>query len=442
MEGIFISYRREESAGHAGRIYDRLRERFGRDRVFMDVSAIEPGVDFVEAIDRAVGSCAVLLVIIGQRWLDCTDSGGRRRLDDPRDFIRLEVGTALRRNIRVVPVLVQDAAMPTDGELPDDLKLLARRNAFEINDSHWDSNMAQLEETLGRVLGETAGPAPPGGTWTTPAPAQRKNRLVWLISSITAIVVALAGLFTGVESLRNSVVRLFGGSPTVTTTNGTTAPPVGQGSQEPPPGGETQSPPEPDLVTVPDVVKQPLERAAKMLEEAGLRPGAETPRPTDRARPGTVLDQKIRGGTEARRGTAVDLLVAVPPYAGGTSEGANVIASGNRKIPQTYLFDLDSGKLVRDGEADLWFEAVTETERYLTPKNGATIGFTREKPSLEVCSTVRMAERRIPVQRIPEGAYACVRTSRGNLAAFKLLEPVGPSPGIMLIQFSTWERSD
>src|SRR5512137_1303172 len=99
METIFISYRREESAGHAGRIYDRLREKFGKDRVFMDVSAIEPGVDFVEAIDRAVGSCAVLLVVIGRRWLECTDASDRRRLDDPKDFIRLEVATALRRNI-------------------------------------------------------------------------------------------------------------------------------------------------------------------------------------------------------------------------------------------------------------------------------------------------------------------------------------------------------
>lgn len=579
MEGIFISYRREESAGHAGRIYDRLRERFGRDRVFMDVSAIEPGVDFVEAIDRAVGSCTVLLVVIGRRWLDCTDASGRRRLDDPRDFIRLEVGTALRRNIRVIPVLVQDAAMPGEGDLPDDLKLLARRNAFEINDSHWDSNMAQLEETLGRVLGDTAGPAPPGGTGTGPTPAVRKNRLVWLISSITAIVVALAGLFTGVESLRNSVVRLFGGSSAVTTTNGTTTPTDGQGPamvtiprvigmkeqeavatirskgldpkvarqilseappgmvtqqeppaetnvtagamvhlivavpperpEEPPPGGEPQpppqlvtvpklagttlgkaeatlakaglqvgaverresgkaepgtvigqtpkagarlargkkvslvvavKPPEPELVTVPNVVKQPLERAVKMLEEAGLRPGAETPRPTDQARPGTVMDQKIKGGTTARRGTAVDLLVAVQPADGGTSGGAKVIASGNRKIPQTYLFDLDSGKLVQNGDADIWFEAETETERYLTPKNGAALGFTREKPSFEVCSKVRMAERRIPIQRFPESAYACVRTSRGNLSAFKLLEPVGPSPGVMLILFSTWER--
>jgi hypothetical protein len=90
MEGILISYRREESAGHAGRVYDHLRERFGRERVFMDVSAIEPGVDFVEAIDQAVGSCTVLLVIIGRRWLDCSDAAGRRRLEDPSDFIRLK----------------------------------------------------------------------------------------------------------------------------------------------------------------------------------------------------------------------------------------------------------------------------------------------------------------------------------------------------------------
>lgn len=575
MEGIFISYRREESAGHAGRIYDRLRERFGRDRVFMDVSAIEPGVDFVEAIDRAVGSCAVLLVIIGRQWLSCTDAAGRRRLDDPRDFIRLEVGTALRRNIRVVPVLVQDAAMPGEGELPDDLKLLARRNAIEINDTHWDSDLAQLVETLGRVLGETAGTGLAGGTGTGSGPTAHKSRLAWLISSIAAIVMALAGLLTGVESLRNSVVRLFGGSTTVTTTNGkgqtepaTVAmpeiigmderravetlrarglqpqvvrqikpdarpetviqqePPAGTGvtagamvnlivaapperAAEPPSDGEPEpsatlvtvpklagtplgkaeaalakaglklgavekresaaakpgtvigqtpkagaklakgkkvslvvavKPPEPELVTVPNVVKQPLERAAKMLTDAGLRPGVETRRPTDQARPGTVLNQKIRGGAEVRRGTAVDLLVAVQPAGGGTSGGANIIASGNRKIPQTYLFDLDSGALVRDGEADIWFEAETETERYLTPRNGAAIGFTRDKPSYEVCSNVRMAQKRIPIERIPESAYACVRTSRGNIAAFKLLEPVGPSPGVMQIQFRTWER--
>lgn len=382
MEGIFISYRREESAGHAGRIYDRLRERFGRDRVFMDVSAIEPGVDFVEAIDRAVGSCTVLLVVIGRRWLDSTDRAGQRRLDDPKDFIRLEVGTALRRNIRVIPVLVQDAAMPGEGDLPDDLKLLARRNAFEINDNHWDSNMAQLEETLARVLGDTAGPALPGGTRTGPTPTVRKNRLVWLISSVTAIVVALAGLFTGVESLRNSVGRLFTGTPAVTTPNGTTAPLDGQGPatvpmprvigmekqeavnlvrskgldpkvvrqilseappgtvtqqeppaetnvtagamvhlivavpperpEEPPPGGEPEPTP-PKLVTVPKLAGTTLGKAEATLAKAGLQVGAVDKRESATAAPGTVIGQTPKAGAKLARGKKVSLVVAVKP---------------------------------------------------------------------------------------------------------------------------------
>ena len=539
MEGIFISYRREESAGHAGRVYDRLRERFGRERVFMDVSAIEPGVDFVEAIDRAVGSCAVLLVIIGRKWLDSSDAAGQRRLDDPSDFIRLEVGTALRRNIRVIPVLVQGATMPGEADLSEDLKLLARRNAIEINDTHWDTDLAQLIETLSRVL-EGTGTAPPSGAASAkPLAGVQKNRLTWMISSITAVLLALTGLLTGVESFRNSFVRLFKGSPPVTTTTGTLPPhssvppgtqrpttplPASEPPKEPQPkeppkepskelpavthqkpapdklitvpdlagqsldraraslvkvglqigdaeqreNGEASpntviaqspkagtklskgkkvnlviavKPPEPELVTVPNVVRQPLERAVAMLAEAGLRPGAETTRPTDKARPGTILDQKIKGGDTAKRGTAVDLLIAAQPAAGETPATQKVLARGGFEVKQTYLFDLDSGHIVRNGEADFWFEAVTETERYLTPRNGAAIGFTREKGTYESCSKAKMTERRILIQRIPENYYACVRTSSGNLASFKLREPVGPSPGVLKISYITWERA-
>lgn len=541
MEGIFISYRREESAGHAGRVYDHLRERFGRERVFMDVSAIEPGVDFVEAIDQAVGSCTVLLVIIGRKWLDCSDAAGRRRLEDPKDFIRLEVGTALRRKIRVVPVLVQDAAMPGEADLPDDLKLLARRNAIEISDTHWDTDLAQLVETLARVLEGTNTAPPSGGSAAKPMPAVQKNRLTWIISSVTALLLALTGLLTGVESFRTSFVRLFKEPLPVTTTTGSPAtgsnvPPAGQGpttspavseppkeaqpieSPKEPPAVTQQKPapeklinvpdlagqsltraranlvkagllagtiekrasdkappntviaqspksgtkltkgkkvnlvladnppepePEPELVTVPNVVRQPLERAAQMLAEAGLRPGAETPRPTDKVRPGMVLDQKLKGGTKAKRGAAVDLLIAAQPAEDATPavtpEPRNVLARGTAMVKQTYLFDLDSGQAVRNGDADFWFEAQTETERYLTPKNGAAIGFTREKATYENCSKVKLTERRIPIQRI--AGNTCVRTSRGNLASFKLREPVGPSPGVMKISYITWERS-
>lgn len=456
MEGIFISYRREESAGHAGRIYDRLRERFGRERVFMDVSAIEPGVDFIETIDRAVGSCAVLLVVIGRKWLDCSDAAGRRRLDDNADFIRLEVGTALKRNIRVIPVLVQDADMPGEADLPDDLKLLARRHAIEINDTHWDSDLAQLVETLGRILEGTAGTVPASGTNTKTLSGVQKNRLTWLISSVTALLLALTGLLTGVESFRNSFVRLFKGSPQVTTTTGSPS----TGSNTHPTGREpkipatdstsatdnTQQEPDPArLITVPNVVRQPLERAVRILTEAGLRPGTETLRPTDKTPPGMVLNQKLKAGATARRGTAVDLLVSAPQAAGGsagdTTAARKVLARGNLDVHQTYLFDLDSGQIVRNGDADFWFEAVTETERYLTPRNGAAIGLTREKTTYESCSQVNMTERRIPIQRIAEYSYACVRTNSGNLASFKLREPVGPSPGVMKISFITWERA-
>ncbi|MCW8949274.1 MAG: toll/interleukin-1 receptor domain-containing protein, partial [Sedimenticola sp.] len=90
MDGIFISYRRDDSAGYAGRLYDRLAAHFGAERVFMDVEGIDPGTDFVDAIERAVTSCKVLIVLIGHEWLEIDDGSGHRRLDDPNDFIRIE----------------------------------------------------------------------------------------------------------------------------------------------------------------------------------------------------------------------------------------------------------------------------------------------------------------------------------------------------------------
>ena len=132
MQGIFISYRRQDAAGYAGRLYDRLAGHFGADRVFMDVEGIEPGLDFVDAIGRAVASCEVLIVIIGPGWL-ATDSTGKRRLDDPKDFVRIETRAALARHIRVVPVLVDKAVMPLAEELPADLAPLVRRHAVELS---------------------------------------------------------------------------------------------------------------------------------------------------------------------------------------------------------------------------------------------------------------------------------------------------------------------
>jgi TIR domain len=126
---IFISYRREDTAYPAGWLFERLAEHFGGDQVFKDVDSIELGDDFVEVITRAVGSCDVLLALIGDQWLTISDTHGRRRLDAPDDFVRVEIEAALTRNVRVIPILVDGAMMPRADQLPASLAMLARRNA-------------------------------------------------------------------------------------------------------------------------------------------------------------------------------------------------------------------------------------------------------------------------------------------------------------------------
>jgi hypothetical protein len=149
---IFISYRREDSAGWAGRLYDRLSSRFAADKIFMDVVDLAPGVDFVEALEESVGACDVLIAVIGQRWLSGSDEAGNRRLDKPEDFVRIEVATALKRGIRVIPVLVDGAGMPPSGELPEDLKALARRHALEASHTRFSADAERLIGAVEQVL--------------------------------------------------------------------------------------------------------------------------------------------------------------------------------------------------------------------------------------------------------------------------------------------------
>src|SRR5829696_2982319 len=151
-ERVFISYRRDESAGYAGRIADSFEEYFSGDKVFRDIDSLEPGLDFSEAIERALESSEVLVAVIGKNWLTATDAAGQRRLENPDDFVRVETATALKRNIRVVPLLVQGAAMPSARELPDDLAPLSRRNAFEIHDSSWRDDIQRLMTALERAI--------------------------------------------------------------------------------------------------------------------------------------------------------------------------------------------------------------------------------------------------------------------------------------------------
>ena len=149
MAGVFISYRRQDSAGWAGRLATDLVNMFGPDTVFQDIDGIRAGEDFREAIDRALDSCSVVLVLIGPDWSTIEDNDGAKRLDDPDDFVRLEVSKALlRESILVIPVLLGSAQMPGAENLPGDLKPLALRNALELSDNRWDYDIERLADRL------------------------------------------------------------------------------------------------------------------------------------------------------------------------------------------------------------------------------------------------------------------------------------------------------
>lgn len=151
MVGIFVSYRREDSSGYAGRLFDSLRPYLGRDRIYMDIVNNEPGIDFVKTIEAALKTCRVLIVLIGKKWVNLTDASGRRRLDNPDDFVRLEVAAAIKRGARIIPVLVGGAVMPNTSELPSELKSLTRFQALEISDSRWDYDLGTLVGILKKI---------------------------------------------------------------------------------------------------------------------------------------------------------------------------------------------------------------------------------------------------------------------------------------------------
>ena len=149
---VFISYRRQETSGLAGRLYDRLAAHLGEDQVFMDVDTIALGVDFAEVITQAVSTCQVLLAVIGPQWLSVGDKEGRRRLDDPDDIVRLEIAAALERDIRVIPILVEGAVMPGRDELPKNLASLARRNALSVRHESFRADADRLLAAIEPIL--------------------------------------------------------------------------------------------------------------------------------------------------------------------------------------------------------------------------------------------------------------------------------------------------
>jgi len=146
---VFISYRRADSTDVTGRIYDRLKEHFGKSAIFKDVDSIPPGVDFKEHLEKAVGKCKVFLVVIGDRWLEAKDEKRRNRLGDPDDFVRIEIESALKRNIMIIPLLVRGASMPAEVKLPPSLRKLVYRNAVPIRpDPDFHGDIDRLIEAI------------------------------------------------------------------------------------------------------------------------------------------------------------------------------------------------------------------------------------------------------------------------------------------------------
>jgi formylglycine-generating enzyme required for sulfatase activity len=166
MGSIFISYRREDSPADSGRIYDRLWPKYGRENVFKDVDTIPLGADFRQILTGAVAKCDVMLVVIGKQWVSILDASGQRRLDHPSDFVRIEIEEALTREIPVIPVLVQNAPMPQEGDLPLSLAKLAYRNGMPVRSSdpffHGDMDLLihKLDAMFAQAASAPAEPAP------------------------------------------------------------------------------------------------------------------------------------------------------------------------------------------------------------------------------------------------------------------------------------------
>ena len=174
---IFLSYRRDDTGGRAGRLFDVLVARFGAHNVFQDVSSAAPGYDFADRVEQSIATSDAVLVVIGPSWLDSTTADGRRRIDQPDDFVRHEVSSALASGMPVVPVLVDDAELPLADRLPEDVRALVRRQAVSVRDASWRQDVDDLIRRLEGREPETSG-----------------RRRPWLIAGIAAIAVVAVGV--------------------------------------------------------------------------------------------------------------------------------------------------------------------------------------------------------------------------------------------------------
>lgn len=157
---IFISYRREDTSGESGRLKDKLEQIFGKENIFYDVETLEAGLNFDQSIAKALNESKVLLAMIGPHWMKVSDPKGVLRLHKPEDWVRKEIAEALRRGLRVIPILVNGAEMPDSEVLPDDLKELSLKHAQELTSSRWNYDVGELTKVLEKFILKKAEPKP------------------------------------------------------------------------------------------------------------------------------------------------------------------------------------------------------------------------------------------------------------------------------------------
>lgn len=188
---IFISYRREDTSGESGRLKDNLEQIFGKENIFYDVETLEAGLNFDQSIAKALNESKVLLAMIGPHWLKVSDSKGVKRLHKPDDWVRKEIAEALKRGLRVIPVLVNEADMPDPEELPEDLKELSLKHAQELTSSRWSYDVSILSKVLEKLI--TKNPEQPSPkSFVSPIPEPKKwwsKNYLWAIGGIIGFVV-------------------------------------------------------------------------------------------------------------------------------------------------------------------------------------------------------------------------------------------------------------
>ncbi len=448
MSRIFVSYRRKDASGHAGRLFDRLCQHFGAKHVFRDVDDLKAGDDFVEALARAVDSADVFILVIGRDWADARDAQGKRRLDDPHDFIRLELEAAFKRKSLILPVLVEGAPMVEADSLPEPLRPLARRQAIELSEHRWDFDVQELLRRIDEVIG------PQRSGWKTVA-------LRATAAVAVASLLVVAGLNFRFESLgigRNPPKQDTPATSSSTQSNpGAIAPPPKRdrpaadktaespstdpahrpevktaASEKPRKPEETVPPdaapapparPEPEKpvgatgVSVPDVMGKEVRDAAQTLKTLGLGIRAEY-NSGGRAAPGTVSGQRPRPGTMVRPGEMVQLSVV-------ESLRPNEHAAGRVYLSLNGRLNLDQENEGPEGW-DIRFDRTPSDTLSLFfggMARGAwlRVGAGNPIPSdASACERVTPSLTTVSIEDRVSGQALCVRTTAGRTALIQL----------------------